>query len=176
MEKLRLLALSGSLRKDSYNTTLINTITTLVSKNIEILRFDLSTLPLFNPDREDENIESVNLLKEKVGCCHGVLIASPEYAHGISGVMKNALDWLVSSEEFPYKPVVLCNASPRATHGYDTLKEVINTMSGIIVEDAAITLPMLGLDLTENDIIQNKELSNHIIDKISFFTDYIKNS
>ena len=90
--------------------------------------------------------------------------------------MKNALDWLVSSEEFPYKPVVLCNASPRATHGYDTLKEVINTMSGIIVEDAAITLPMLGLDLTENDIIQNKELSNHIIDKISFFTDYIKNS
>ena len=98
MEKLRLLALSGSLRKNSYNTTLINTITTLVSKNIEILRFDLSTLPLFNPDREEENIESVKLLKEKVGYCHGVLISSPEYAHGISGVMKNALDWLVGKQ------------------------------------------------------------------------------
>ena len=56
-----------------------------------------------------------------IGAADGLLISSPEYARGVAGVMKNALDWLVASFEFPNKPVALINTSPRATHALAAL-------------------------------------------------------
>ena len=81
-----------------------------------ILFEHLGILPLFNPDLDDMHIAEVKLLRDAVQQADGLMIASPEYAHGISGVMKNALDWLVSDENFPGKPVLLLNTSPRASH------------------------------------------------------------
>ncbi len=101
MESVKLLALSGSLRKTSYNKAAIETLKVLAPNYIEITVGEIGNLPLFNPDRENENIPALEKLKFSLNEASGLIIASPEYAHGISGPLKNALDWLVSGEEFP---------------------------------------------------------------------------
>ena len=65
----------------------------------------------------------------------GLVISSPEYAHGIAGSMKNALDWLVSSVEFPGKAFSLINSSLRAERAQAQLREVLKTVSGEVVEE-----------------------------------------
>lgn len=117
MARLKLLALSGCLRKTSSNTAAIIALGKLAPCYIEIKTGNIGDLPLFNPDREDEDIPTLETLKASIKESSGLIIASPEYAHGISGPLKNALDWLVSGAEFPYKPIMLINTSPRASHG-----------------------------------------------------------
>lgn len=74
--------------------------------------------------------------------------------------MKNALDWLVGGEEFIGKPVALHNASPRATLAQASLMETITVMSGRIVPEASITVPLLGLNLDEAGIVSHPEIAS----------------
>ena len=62
----------------------------------------------------------------------------------MSGVLKNALDWVVGSGELMDKPIALINASARATHAYASLRETLTTMSGRVIEDASVTIPLDG--------------------------------
>jgi chromate reductase len=88
----------------------------LAPADMEAVLYDgLGRLPHFNPDLNQARPPvPVRALRHKVGRCNGLLICCPEYAHGVPGVMKNALDWLVTSVELPGKPVALINASPQA--------------------------------------------------------------
>ena len=144
MKKIKLLAISGSLRKASYNTAVLNTLVQLSAEHIDITIADISELPLFNPDRETESIPALENIKVALSNASGLIISSPEYAHGISGPMKNTLDWLVSSSEFVDLPIMLINTSPRAHHALDALKEVLTTMSGVVVDKASVGIPLLG--------------------------------
>lgn len=159
MGGLKLLALSGSLRAASYNTASIAAIQAIVPRHVELAVGDISHLPLFNPDRENEKIPALDDLKIAVNKSDGLIIASPEYAHGISGPLKNALDWLVSDVGFPHKPVMLINTSPRAFHAQEALKEVLTTMSANIVDRSCVTIPLLGRDIDHSDIVADRELS-----------------
>ena len=174
MEALRLLALSGSLRSKSYNTAAIQALPALAPEYVEIKIGHVASLPLFNPDREDEEIKAVIELKSAIHDCDGLIIASPEYAHGVSGPMKNALDWLVSGAEFPYKPVMLINTSPRAHHAIDALREILVTMSANIVEEANVAVPLLGSNLDTSSILANREISNTLSNGLRRFYDEIK--
>lgn len=159
MKHCRLLAISGSLRKNSYNSALLRALDRVAPEDIEIRIFNaVGDLPLFNPDYEMEEIPVLTHLKKELRSADGLIIASPEYAHGISGVMKNLLDWLVSGEEFVNKPVALMNTSPRAHHAQDALREVITTMSGRIIEPASIAIPLLGTNFTAKDIVEEAAL------------------
>jgi chromate reductase, NAD(P)H dehydrogenase (quinone) len=71
-------------------------------------------------------------------------VSSPEYAHGVPGALKNALDWLVGSGELIDKPIAVINASPRATHAFASLTETLSVMSGRIVREASITVAVSG--------------------------------
>ena len=88
-----------------------------------------------------------------------MLISSPEYARGVAGAMKNALDWLVGSAEFPGKPVALINASPRSVHADAQMRTTLVTMSARLIEDASITLPLLGRNLDADAIVADDGLS-----------------
>lgn len=93
-DTIRILGISGSLRKGSFNTGLLRAAQELVLEGMEIDIFDLKDIPLFNEDLEAEgDLESVTALKEAIRNSDGVLFASPEYNHGITGVLKNAIDW-----------------------------------------------------------------------------------
>jgi chromate reductase len=125
-----------------------------------VLYTRLGDLPHFNPDLDtDEPPQAVQALRREIGRCDGLLICSPEYARGVAGSMKNALDWLVSSPEFPGKPVALINTSQRALHADAQLRETLTTMSARLVERASITLPLLGSNLDPNGIVADPRLS-----------------
>ena len=169
MESVKLLALSGSLRKRSYNSAAINALQKLAPGHIEIIIGDISQLPIFNPDREGENIPELERLKHSLSQSGGLIIASPEYAHGISGPLKNALDWLVSGEEFPYKPIMLINTSPRASHAQAALREVLSTMSGNVIEDSCVNIPLLGSELDHNGIIAEQKIATTLVEGVGIF-------
>src|SRR3954454_23290411 len=142
---MKILAISGSLRAASTNTALLRAAALLAPEEVEIdLYMGLGGLPHFNPDLEDAEPPAVTELRARVREAGGLLFAVPEYAHGVPGALKNLLDWLVGGEEFIYKPVALLNASPRATHAQASLRETITTMSGPLVEEASIAVPLLA--------------------------------
>ncbi len=164
------MAVSGSLRKISYNTAVLEAMSRLAPDNIDFVVYrGIGDLPLFNPDLEDDHIAAVADLKAELAKADGLVIASPEYAHGISGVLKNALDWLVSGEEFVYMPVALINTSPRASHAQAALREVITTMSGCIVEEASIAVPLLGSGLDADGIVENSQIAQLLNDALKSF-------
>lgn len=140
---IKLLAISGSLRRLSSNKALLHAATILVPPSIKIIVYDgLGDLPLFNPDLEGIEIRSVIDFRTRLKESDGVLIASPEYAHGVTGALKNALDWVVSSGEFQNKPVALLNTSSRAIHAQDSLREIIKTMDARVISEASLTIPL----------------------------------
>ncbi|MGB7225312.1 MAG: NADPH-dependent FMN reductase, partial [Bradyrhizobium sp.] len=120
---MKIVAISGSLRAASHNTAVLVAAQRLAPPDVAIELFEgIGRLPFFNSDIEAENLpEEVAVFRQIIGAVDGLLISSPEYARGVSGVMKNALDWLVGSHEFPGKPVALINTSPRATHALAAL-------------------------------------------------------
>ena len=129
--------------------------------DVEIVLYPgLGSLPHFNPVRDgDEPPEIVKALRREVGLSDGLLIAAPEYAHGLPGSFKNALDWLVSCVEFPGKPVALINTSQRAIHAQGQLREIIETMSARLISSASITLPLMGRNPDAAGILTDPELS-----------------
>ncbi|MEP0928732.1 MULTISPECIES: NADPH-dependent FMN reductase [Cyanophyceae] len=160
---LRILAISGSLRQVSSNTALLQAAIALSPEFVEInLYGGLGDLPHFNPDLEPVELPSVADLRAQVKGSDGIIISSPEYAHGIPGVLKNALDWLVSGEEFMGKPVALFNASPRAAHAQASLIEIVTTMAGRIVPEACITVSLLGKNLDAAGILTEPEISGEL--------------
>lgn len=176
MSDLNILALSGSLRAASFNTAALHATAKLAPDHVVISIGDLGHLPLFNPDREGEFIESVNALKAALKNCDGLLIASPEYAHGITGVLKNALDWLVSDDGFVDKPIMLINTSPRASHAQKSLKEILITMSGKLIDDAHVTIPLLGSQLDVHGIVEHEEISQNLRTSLATFCQNIPQS
>ena len=138
-------AISGSLRAASVNTALLRAAAQLALPDVEIEMLDIGALPLFNPDVEACGVpQPVARLRERLLLAQAVLIASPEYARGVSGVLKNALDWMVGNESFVDKPVAVINASARSAHAYESLKEILATMSARLVPDACVTIPLPG--------------------------------
>lgn len=143
----RILCLSGSLRAVSANTALLRAARELAPRGLELTLFGrMGELPLFNPDIDAEPLPpAVLALREAVGTSDAIIIACPEYAHGVPGPFKNLLDWLVSSLEFPGKPVVQWNASGRGSHhAQDALREVLRTMSARLLDEAAAVFPLPG--------------------------------
>lgn len=81
--------------------------------------------------------------------------------------MKNALDWMVSSEAFVHKPVALLNVAPRAVHAQAALRETISVMSAHIVEEASVTLPILGAQLDEDGLVTHPMVSAALLSALN---------
>jgi chromate reductase, NAD(P)H dehydrogenase (quinone) len=167
---VKLLAISGSLRAVSSNTALLRAASLLAPDEVEITLYTgLGDLPHFNPDLEASEPPAVTDLRTQIRMADGLLISSPEYAHGVPGVLKNALDWLVGGEELVGKPVALLNASPRATHAQESLAETVKTMSARLVPEASIAVPLLGKNLDEVGIAANPEMASALRAAIAAF-------
>lgn len=171
MNNIQILALSGSLRAVSSNTAVIIAAKRLAPATTNITLYSqLANLPHFNPDLDREPLpNTVITLRQQIKISDGIIISSPEYAHGVPGSLKNALDWLVSSVEFHRKPVALINTNPRATIASASLREILTTMSAKIIEPANITLDIAGRSLNTESIIADQELSASLKQAIAIF-------
>ncbi|OBS09856.1 NADPH-dependent FMN reductase [Acidihalobacter prosperus] len=157
---MKILAISGSLRQASLNSLLLRAVARLAPAGIEVTLYrGLGELPLFNPDLEADVCTPVADLRRRILQTDALLIASPEYAHGVTGAIKNGLDWMVGNETFVDKPVALLNASPRAVHAQAALRETLCTMSARIIDEACITVPLMGARVDEADIAEHPEMA-----------------
>jgi chromate reductase, NAD(P)H dehydrogenase (quinone) len=111
---IRFVGISGSLRKRSYNTALLNAAQELLPKNVVMEHAKISDIPLFNSDIEDsERLQEVIYFRETLMRADAIVIASPEYNYSIPGVLKNAIDWASRGKDSPLvgKPVALMGAT-----------------------------------------------------------------
>jgi len=115
----KILAFAGSLRKGSYNKAVLRAAKELAPESLNIQIFDLEGIPLYNADVEAEgDPEQVRQFKEAIREADGLLIATPEYNHGVPGVTKNAIDWAsrpAKNAPLNGKPVGILGASPGIT-------------------------------------------------------------
>lgn len=171
---VRLLAISGSLRAASSNTALLRAAAALAPQGVEVhLYTGLGNLPHFNPDIEDVAPLVVKDFGAEVGAADGIIISTPEYAHGVPGVLKNGLDWLVGGFDFINKPVALFNASPRSTYAVSSLTEIITIMSGRVISEASISVPLQELHLDEAGIVAHAEIADLIGKALAAFVEAI---
>ncbi len=160
---MNVLAISGSLRAASINSAFCRATARAAPNEMHVCVFKgMADLPLFNPDLEATPPASAQNFRAAINQADAIVIASPEYAHGISGVMKNALDWLVSFEGFINKPVAVVNTSPRARHADASLKEILTTMSAYVLPEASISVALLGVCTTEEAMLASVEVRTDI--------------
>lgn len=161
-----LLAISGSLRARSSNTEMLRALTLLAPPDLTVRHYDgLATLPAFNPDLDEEGMTPptpVLALRKEAIEADALVICSPEYAHGVPGSLKNALDWLVSVPEMVHKPVALLNASPRSMHAQSSLAETLRTMSMYLVGESPVPVPLAKKTMTANEIASDPELARRL--------------
>jgi NAD(P)H-dependent FMN reductase len=145
-QPVRILAISGSLRSGSSNSLLLQAASSLAPADAEVTIYEgIDRLPFFNPDLDGDEVPApVETFRSALRSADGILISSPEYAHGVPGVMKNALDWLVGSTqgEIVDKPVALINASPYATIAQGSLVETLRVMSARVVADVGLSISL----------------------------------
>jgi chromate reductase, NAD(P)H dehydrogenase (quinone) len=115
-EHFRLLGISGSIRQGSTNTVILRTLAERLDGRASLTLFPLNDVPLYNGDLDGERMpEPVRALKNAIAQSHGIILCSPEYNHGMSGVLKNALDWAsrpAFASPLKGKPSLLMTSSP----------------------------------------------------------------
>lgn len=145
---MRILGIAGSLRADSSNGTLLKIAASIPDPETEFEIYrGLGDLPFFSPERDDAGGDgSVAEFRALLKRADGLLIATPEYAFGMPGLLKNALDWTVSSGEFDKKPVAALSASPTSAGGdkaHASLLLVLSALSARVVAPASFPIPAI---------------------------------
>ncbi|ESX65062.1 NAD(P)H-dependent oxidoreductase [Mesorhizobium sp. M0027] len=174
---LNILAISGSLRAASTNSALVAALAQNALPDCHVAVYDgLGRLPIFNPDDEGERTPpQAAALIDAVTAADGVIVSCPEYAHGVPGGLKNALDWLVSRDAAVGKPAMLVHASPRSLFARAALAEIMRTMSFALYEEAALEIALLGKKPPEVEKILAQPASRQTMrDALSAFAEFIR--
>ena len=170
---MRILAISGSLRAASSNSVMIRAAACLAPPGVTVEIFEgLDGLPHFNPDLDGEAPPvSVAAFRQRLATCDAILICSPEYAHGVPGALKNALDWIVSSGELVDKPAGLINASDRATVAQASLTDTVTMLSAVVIPEASPVIALNGRGLGDAGLIADPALSGALADALRALVD-----
>ncbi|NOY74064.1 MAG: NAD(P)H-dependent oxidoreductase [Gammaproteobacteria bacterium] len=152
---MNLLAISGSVRKGSYNLAFLRAMKKLCSKDTSVTVYDqIKEIPIFDPDVDDNNVpDSIGSLISMMRKADGVIISTPEYAHGVPGALKNTLDWLVSSEALILKPMVVTSVSTSGLGGvrsHSALILILSAMNTNVVVEGSMNIPYAKIKFDES--------------------------
>lgn len=172
---MQILALSGSQRAKSWSTALLLATKALAPQGVDIKIHDGHKYwPLFNPDQECDPPEPVQELRDLVTVADAILIVSPEYAHGVTGTIKNTLDWLVSHPGFAYKPVAVFNPSYQSHHADAALKETLRTMAAVLIPEACVRIPVIGSGIDQSLIEKTPAFRTAITAALHSISQYVE--
>ncbi|PUZ24358.1 NAD(P)H-dependent FMN reductase [Chitinophaga costaii] len=148
------LAISGSTRARSTNLNLIRAIAGMSAELFNVTIYDgLLKLPHFNPDEDTEpgmEPPAITAFRKTLRAADAILICSPEYAFGVPGVLKDAIDWTVSSMEFYRKPVALITASTSGHKAHASLLDTLLVIDARITEDTQLVVPAVKTKVNQN--------------------------
>lgn len=160
MTLINVLTISGSLRAHSSNSSLLLGIAVLAPENYRFTAYNgLGDLPHFNPDLDGDDIlppAAVSSLRAQLKQADAVIICTPEYANGVPGVLKNALDWIVSSGEFINKPTAVISASPNPLGGdkaHASLLLTLAMMNAAVVKGGRLLVPFVRSKVSSEGVI-----------------------
>jgi chromate reductase len=152
--KTRILGICGSLRASSSNSAIIKVVAAMSPADVEFTFFEgLGDLPHFNdsPVIPPQVEKFQQILKE----ADGVFICTPEYAFGVPGSLKNALDWTVGTGDFVDKPVALVTASSAGDKAHASLLQTLTAISANIVEGGTLLIPFVRAKLNEKGEVKD---------------------
>ncbi|HEY2132858.1 MAG TPA: NADPH-dependent FMN reductase [Acetobacteraceae bacterium] len=142
----RLLGISGSIRRESTNSIILRTLAEMLGGKSALTLFPLDDVPMYNSDLEGDQLPaSVRALKDAIAASDGLILATPEYNHGMSGVLKNALDWAsrpAFASPLKHKPALLMTSSPGYVGGaraHAQMQETLtSTLARVIVRPQVV--------------------------------------
>lgn len=165
---ITILGFAGSLRKNSFNKSILRAAVELCPENAKIEVFDLEGIPPFNQDFENQPPEKVRNFKEKIRAADAVLIATPEYNYSTPGVLKNAIDWASRpylDNAFDNKPVAIMSASTGMLGGSRSqyhLRQTFVTLNMYPVNDPEVMVPFAKEKIDKDGKITDKKIREKI--------------
>ena len=154
-QKIKILGISGSLRSNSSASAILNVVAGLVPEQVEFTIYTgLAEIPAF--DDSNDIPETVSAFIKLVSAADGVFFCIPEYAFGVPGALKNALDWTVSSSTaFPGKPVALITAATGGDKAHAAFLLTLKAISSNIPDGATLLLPFIRSKLNDKNEVKD---------------------
>lgn len=158
---INIVAIPGSLRASSSSNAILKAIASLVPPGVVFEIYQgVGTLPHFNDP--EEVAETVVAFRNMIKKADAVLICTPEYAFGVPGSLKNALDWTVSSGEFIDKPVGLVTASSQGEKGHAALLLTLTAISSRIINEATLLISFVRSKLDDKGNVKDPHVKNEL--------------
>lgn len=183
MEKYKILAIVGSLRKDSYNRQLALKAKEAIGNRADFELLDYLDVPFFNQDIEFPTPGPVKRVREKVILADGIWFFTPEYNHSVPGALKNLIDWLSrpqgegKGQVLAKKPAAISGITPGMTGtclAQDHLVKLISLLNMDIMNYPRLTIPNLENQLDENGRLSLSSSHKYLERQVNAFLDFIK--
>lgn len=152
----RILAISGSLRRQAYSKIILAALADAIASEARFDHADIGELPLFNQDLYVEPLpRAVARWREQIAAADAIVIASPEYNHGMPGVLKNALDWASrphNGSPLKNKPVLIVTSSPATTGGVRAQYQIRESLVSALarpVNTPEIVIGLVGTKISD---------------------------
>ena len=160
----KILAISGSTKKDSTNEKILRFIAQGYAEQLEVdVYTEIAKLPHFAPDiSEDSTPELVRSLRKKISEADGVIFCTPEYVFSLPGSLKNAIDWNVSTTLFSGKPVAIMVASASGEKAFESLYLIMTTLEATIAEGARLLVKGAKGKIDENGQVRDLAVRERI--------------
>ncbi len=158
MSPPRLLGLSGSLRRQSYSTAILRGLGHALADKAELVLHPLDAIPIYDQDLDTaEPPAPVAALREAIAAADGLVIASPEYNHGLPGMLKNALDWAsrpYGRSTMTGKTAYTITSSPGGVGGARAHAQLNETLSSIAVR--VVLRPQAVIPFVQNKLAEDR--------------------
>ncbi|TWT14296.1 NADPH-dependent FMN reductase [Planomicrobium sp. CPCC 101079] len=167
--KINIIAISGSSRKKSSTLKALNSLNKFVPSNVNYEIYDgIEKLPHFNRELDNDNPPAeVEVYRELLSRADGVIICTPEYIKGVPGVLKNALEWLVSSAELYAKPVAVITASCDGENAHQALQLNLSMVNANVFDGGALLISGENNRLNEDGEFIKDEVNSSLKQLIS---------
>ncbi|MEZ4870115.1 MAG: NAD(P)H-dependent oxidoreductase [Caldilineaceae bacterium] len=177
MEKVKVLAIPGSLRKASLTRQLVRSLQPIAPPDVQISVFYLDDIPIYNQDIENAAgfPPAVAAMREQIEAADGLIFATPEYNGAMPGALKNAIDWASRGGIMAKRPVAPISGSPGAlgaTKAQESLRSVLNHLGMHVLSRPAVAIPKLNEKLM-NDTITDEMTQQFVTEWLATFRDWI---